>query len=136
MQASDSDNPKSERRKEEELIAALLSQPTIAKAAKQAGISEATALRWMQEPDFCRQYREARRKVVETAVAALQQSLMVATATFVEIAGDKTKPASARIAAARSMYEFSLRAIELTDHEERLLAIEAALEANKENGKR
>jgi hypothetical protein len=60
-------------RKGEALIAALLTEPTHAAAAAKAGVSEATAQRWLRKPGFVAAYRAARRAVVEAAVGRLQQ---------------------------------------------------------------
>ncbi len=38
--------------KEQQLLTALMAQPTIAQAAEAAGISEATAYRYLKRPDF------------------------------------------------------------------------------------
>src|SRR4051794_26526076 len=58
--------------REEAALVALLSEPTIAAAATQAGIGESTLLRWMAEPEFKARYRAARRQVVESAIGRLQ----------------------------------------------------------------
>ncbi|MGH2620832.1 MAG: hypothetical protein ACRDHG_09735, partial [Anaerolineales bacterium] len=61
-------------RKQEQAIAALLSETTIAAAAERAAVSEASLLRWTKLPDFLAAFREARRQVMEKAVAQLQQA--------------------------------------------------------------
>lgn len=48
-------------RKQEDAIAALLTQPTLAEAARQTGVGEKTLRRWQQDPSFQSAYREARR---------------------------------------------------------------------------
>jgi len=47
-------------RKMEEAVAALLTQRKIDEAAKTAGISTRTLIRWMKEQEFQKAYREAR----------------------------------------------------------------------------
>ena len=59
-------------RKQEKLIADLLTEPTHAAAAARAGVSEATLHRWLHTPWFQAAYRRARRGVVETAIGRLQ----------------------------------------------------------------
>jgi hypothetical protein len=54
-------------RKREQAIAALLTQPTIAAAAKMAGIGERTLRRWLKLPEFASAYDAARREVVVAA---------------------------------------------------------------------
>jgi hypothetical protein len=48
-------------RKQEQAIAALLSNRSIEEAAHTAGIGGTTLLRWIQEPQFNKAYRKARR---------------------------------------------------------------------------
>jgi hypothetical protein len=55
-------------RKGEALITALLTEPTHAAAVAKAGVSGATAQRWLNRPAFVAAYRAARRAVVEAAV--------------------------------------------------------------------
>src|SRR5262249_45144903 len=61
-------------RKQEALIAALLTEPTHAAAATKAGVSEATLHRWLHLPEFQAAYRAARRDVEEAAIGRLQQA--------------------------------------------------------------
>ena len=65
-------------RKAEALIAALLTEPTHAAAAAKAGVSEATAQRWLKKPEFIAAYRRARRAVVEATIGRLQQAAVEA----------------------------------------------------------
>jgi hypothetical protein len=53
------------------LIAALLTEPTIAAAAAKAGISEATAQRWLRDPEFRREYQRARAEVLSQTISRL-----------------------------------------------------------------
>ncbi len=61
-------------RKAEALIAALRTERTQVLAAAKAGISEATAQRWLRDPRFQAAYRHARRLIVESAVGKLQRT--------------------------------------------------------------
>ena len=65
-------------RRQDALISALLLAPTLAEAAQMAGISEATAWRWLKDKAFQTAYREARREVVRQAVAQVQQACSIA----------------------------------------------------------
>ena len=58
-------------RKMEAAIAALLTQRNIDEAAKAAGISTRTLMRWLKVPEFLAAYREARRTAYSQAVAKL-----------------------------------------------------------------
>ncbi|MCW3051444.1 MAG: phage protein [Chthonomonadales bacterium] len=114
-------------RKREEAIAALLAHPTIAGAAKAAGISEPTLLRWLKEEEFNADYREARRQMVEVAIGLLQKASGAAVTTLVTIMQDGEKPGSVRVSAARSVLDMAFRGVELQDMEVRLTALESAL---------
>jgi hypothetical protein len=58
-------------RKAQTLIANLLTEPTHAAAAQKTGIGLTTLHRWLNRPDFQREYRVARRRVVDHVVARL-----------------------------------------------------------------
>src|SRR5262245_10490381 len=69
-------------RKQEQAIAALLTLPTIEQAAASMDLNEKTLRRWLTDPAFLAAYREARRQIVEGAVAELQQAAKDAAATL------------------------------------------------------
>ncbi len=62
-------------RKQEEAIAALLSQRNIDEAARVAGVGARTLIRWLKLPEFQTAYREARRAAFGQSIARLQQPL-------------------------------------------------------------
>jgi hypothetical protein len=96
-------------------------------AATKASISESTMLRWLADPAFQARYRAARRAVVETAVAGLQQATGEAVETLRR--NLKCSIPAAEISAAKAVLDFSLKAIELTDLAERVEQLEQAAEA-------
>src|SRR2546426_11588313 len=112
-------------RKEQTFIAALLTAPSIEQAAKQAGIGTGTAWRWMQGPEFKTAYREARRSVVDHAIVLLQQCCTHAVGTLIRVMQDPEASASAKVMAARTVLEMSLRAVEIEQFEEALATLEA-----------
>ncbi len=75
--------------KQEKALAALLVSPTIAEAAKSAGVGETTLFRWLQEPAFQEAYRAARLQVLSAATMQLRQAT---------VAADKTCSRAARYA--------------------------------------
>jgi hypothetical protein len=99
-------------------------------AAAKVGVSESTMLRWLADPTFQTRYRAARRRVVEQAVAQLQQGTTEAVETLRRNL-TCTIPA-AEIAAAKAVLDFSLKAIELTDLAERVEQLEQAAESAAE----
>lgn len=112
-------------RKADDLIIALLANETIAAAAKAAGVSEKTAWRWLQDEDFQRRYREARRRVVEQALTAIQAATTEAVETLRRNLHCE-KPA-VEVRAAESIIATAVKAVEFIDIEERLAMLEARI---------
>jgi hypothetical protein len=108
-----------------EAIVALMTEPTMEAAARQAGISANTLGRWMREPAFLTAYRDVRRTFVESAIARIQN----ATGEAVDAlrrnltcgrSGDE-------IRAAVAILDHASRGVELMDLAERLDALESRL---------
>jgi hypothetical protein len=115
----------------EDAVAALLSQPNVDAAARSAGISVATLMRWQKEPEFQKAYREARRAAFGQAVARLQQMSGAAVATLGKMMVDQAAPASTRVRAAECIISHAAKAIEIEDIDGRLSELERAAEAQK-----
>jgi len=112
-------------RKEEQAIAALLAEPTIAAAAARAGIGESTLLRWLAEPAFRDRYRAARRDVVEAAIGRLQQA---STAAVDALARNLSCGIPAvEVGAAKAVLDQAVKAVELLDLAERVERLEGQL---------
>lgn len=114
--------------KMDKLLAALLESPTIQSAAKVAGISEATALRYMKGDDFATAYRDARREVVSHSITSLQHACINAVATLCAVCDDTEAPASSRVTAAKAILETSMRAVEIDDLAARVAMLETQME--------
>jgi hypothetical protein len=97
-------------RKQETLIAALLSEPTHAVAAAKAGISEATLHRWLRLPAFSAAYRQARRELVEGAIGRIQAAAGQAVDTLVTVATQGEKD-SDRVRAAVALLDHACRGL-------------------------
>ncbi len=110
--------------KQEKAITALHAQPTIEAAAAALSINPATVHRWLQDPAFADAYRSARRDAVGQAVTRLQQVSGAAVGVLVQVMADKSNPAATRVNAAKTVLEFSFRAVELEDLAERIAALE------------
>lgn len=115
-------------RKMEAAIAALLTAPTIAEAAKTVGIHEQTLWRWLQNSDFQACYREAKRQAVAQAIARLQQVSSEAVETLQQVMNDPETSASARVSAAKIVLEMTLKGSELEDLAARLEQLERLIE--------
>ena len=113
-------------RKQEALISALLTAPTLADAAHTAGIGEVTAWRWLKDATFQATYREARRQVVQQAIVQVQQATGEAVETLRQVMQAADAPASAKVSAAKTILETAVKAVELEDLEARIVALEAA----------
>lgn len=111
------------QRKEKALQALLVSR-TRAEAAKAAGIGESTLRTYMQDSEFLERYRQAFGDMVRDAARQAQQTLSPALSTLREIMEDREEPASARITAARSILEYTLKLGEQADILEQLRELE------------
>jgi hypothetical protein len=98
-----------QEKKREQAIAALLTTDTICAAAAQIGVSERTLLRWLQEEDFQRAYREARRQVVQHAIVRMQRCTGEAVDALSDVMTNPEASASARVSAARSVLQLALQ---------------------------
>jgi len=116
-------------RKQEEAIAALLSQRSIEDAARACGVGARTLIRWLKLPEFNAAYREARRAAVSQSVARLQQATGAAVSTLLKVMVDPNTPASTKVQAADSALDHSAKSIELEDIEVRVAELERAAEA-------
>ena len=111
-------------RKQEEAIAALLTQRNVEEAAREAGIGTRTLLRWMQIPEFQRAYRDARRAAFGQAIARLQQGTSAAATTLLKTMIDPATPASVKVRAAEAIFNHAAKAIEIEDIEARVSELE------------
>jgi hypothetical protein len=116
-------------RKQEEAIAALLSQRSIEDAARACGVGARTLIRWLKLPEFNAAYREARRAAVSQSVARLQQATGAAVSTLLKVMVDPNTPASTKVRAADSALDHSAKSIELEDIEVRVAELERGAEA-------
>jgi len=119
-------------RKNEEAIAALLTQRSLEDAAKTAGIGTQTLLRWLKLPEFQAAYRDARRQAVQQAVARLQQATGAAAITVLKLMTDPNVPAAVKLRAAECVFAHAIKGIELEDIETRLTELERAAGTSKD----
>ena len=111
-------------RKQEDTIAALLTQRNIEEAAHSAGIGTRTLLRWLKLPEFQKAYREARRAAFGQAIARLQQGTSAAATTLLKLLIEPNTPASVRARVADSIFNHAAKAIEIEDIEARVSELE------------
>ena len=108
----------------EKLLAALLTSRSKKEAAAAAGIAERTMRTYFEDPEFCQRYREAFAGVVQDATRRAQQLLEPALSTLQTVMEDEEIPAQARIAAAKSIIDYSLKLTEQADILEQLRELE------------
>jgi len=113
-------------RRKEQAISALLLHATLSEAATALAVDESTLRRWLREDTaFQTAYRDARRAVVQHAIAQVQRVTGEAVETLRTVMQDSESPASARVSAAKTILETALKSIEIDDLEARMAALEA-----------
>ena len=117
-------------RKQEDAIAALLSQRNIEEAARTAGVGTRTLIRWLKLPEFGREYRKARREAVHQSVARLQQATGAAATIVLKLMTDPNVPAAVKLRAAECVFDRAFKGVELDDIEARVAELERAAEAS------
>lgn len=110
--------------KQNRALTALLTNPTKEAAARAAGIGLTTLKRYLADPEFMAEYRAAVSGLLDDATRESQQALSPALSTLREITTDSEAPATARIAAARSLLEYALRLTEVNDILDQLRELE------------
>ncbi|MBW1785590.1 MAG: hypothetical protein JRK53_03070 [Deltaproteobacteria bacterium] len=118
-------------RKKQEAVAALIEAPTIKEAAEVVGIGQATLFRWLQEDDFKISYRQAKRRIVDQAIARLRKATSEAVSTLSDIMTDDGKPASSRVSAAKIILESAVKSVELDDLGYRIENLEREIEERR-----
>lgn len=114
----------------ETAIVALMTEPTVTKAAARAGVGEATLYRWLREDEFQDAYRSARRDAFGQAIGRLQQIASNAVDTLAGIMADPEAPHHAKSSAAIAVLRFGRDGLELDDLAERVRRLEKHAEVN------
>ncbi|MDE7245108.1 MAG: hypothetical protein K2O18_14205 [Oscillospiraceae bacterium] len=110
--------------KDEKIIAALLSSPTIRAASAACGISESQIYTRLRNPEFKRKYDKARGELLDRNTAALQSQIGAAIETMGQICNDTETAAQVRLNAADAIIRNSLKLTEQNDILTRLEALE------------
>jgi len=118
--------------KQEKLIALLLTEKTIDEACKKANVAVVSYWRWMQNENFLKHYRKARRGILENTVAKLQSITFAAIDTLERNLNCENPSVEVRSAAI--ILEQSIKGLETLDVENRLELLETLLkEMEKKN---
>ena len=116
--------------KQEKAILALLSTRTVADAAEQSGVGVRTLERWLSEDEiFIESFRDVRTRVMEQAIARLQNAATEAVETLKRNLSPPAPP-SAQIRAAIAVLEFATKGVEQFDLIERIDRLYRAREEN------
>jgi hypothetical protein len=115
--------------KQQKGILALVTEPTIAKAAEQAGVSESTVYRWLQDETFLKAYRRARRDSFSQALTLTLRYAPLAVNALAKIINDLSIAASARVSASCAILKYGRDSIELDDLAARLDNLERATQS-------
>ena len=108
--------------KQERLIAFLLTERTVDSACAKANVSISSYWRWMQEESFLREYRKARRRILEATTAKLQSITFAAIETLERNLRCGNPAVETRTASV--ILEQSLKGLELLDIAQRLECLE------------
>jgi phage terminase small subunit len=113
--------------KQRRAVQALMTAPTIAEAAKTAGCGERSLFRWLKDPVFLAELQAATRAAIDVTVRRMATLSVAATGTLAKTMTDADTPAAVKVRAADVILSRLPDWRELTQLEERLAALEAAL---------
>ena len=112
--------------RQEQSITALLVQGSLQAAAAASGINEKTLRRWLREDAvFQSAYRDARRAVVQHAIAQVQRATGEAVETLRSVMQDADASASARVSTAQAMLETAVTSLDIEALAARMAPLEA-----------
>ena len=114
-------------------MAALAGGATVQDAARQAGVSERTVYRRLDDAEFRQAVMEARAELVARAVAMLAEAGTEAVTTLRALLEEPTPPA-VRLGAARAVLELGTKLRESEELEQRLATLEDQLAADEPRG--
>jgi hypothetical protein len=117
--------------KQQKAIAALLSERTTRDAAKAAGVNEKTLYTWLNEPNFRAALREAEKDILDNVTRRLSAGQSLALDTLENLV-KSARHESTKLRASLAWLEMSLKFRDMQDIDERLTALEAAINGNKD----
>lgn len=114
-----------DKKKQEKIITALLTEPTKRGACKKAGISETMLYHnYLKDPDFLGAYNQAVNDFMESATRELQGAMLTSAKVLRGIVTDETEKTVDRIASARIILDYGLRMTEQVDILKRIERLE------------
>jgi hypothetical protein len=113
------------------VIAALLTQPSIGRAAVACGVNEKSIRTWLRERAFRKRYEAAQHEVLAVAIGALHEATGHAVETLIRHL-DSRGPAGVQVRAALGLLGCALKANEVLDLRTRLEELERRLAEREE----
>ncbi|MBQ8133129.1 MAG: hypothetical protein IJ192_01770 [Clostridia bacterium] len=117
---------------DEEVISALLTEPTIKRAADKCQLSQRQIHERMKNADFQKQYKAAKSQILETTTAALQSQISKSTETVIKIMNDPKNAPQIRLNAADMIFRHCMKLTETVDIIQRIEVLEAMQETDNE----
>lgn len=93
----------------EQAIAALLTNPSMRDAAREAGVGYSTLIRWSNEPEFAAALKAARNELLDSAIQRLKTAAFNAVGTLIEVAASPASSDMARVSSSKALIELALR---------------------------
>jgi hypothetical protein len=113
----------------EKALAGLLGTSSVTEAAKHSGLSERTIYRYLSDESFMKDFRRARRDLVETSIGQIQAATGEAVETLKKNLTCENPAVEVR--AAQIILDTATKGVELLDVLERVEILEAELENKK-----
>ena len=108
----------------EVVIAALLNEPTVSKAAEKCGLSQRQIYERMKTKNFKEEYHQAKRSILEAVTNGLQTRLTAATETAVQIMQDAENAPQTRLNACSLIFNQCQKLTETVDIVNRIESLE------------
>ena len=124
---------KSRHNQDDLIVEALARGEGQTRTAALAGCSVSTVRRRLEDPDFRIQIDRFREAMLDDAAGKLGATVEKAVRTLESLLDDDSPPA-VRLAAARSVVEFTFKSREVLSWEKRLSEIEASVRKGQESG--
>ena len=118
-------------RKDEAILAALISNPTVRAASKACGVSETQIYARLRTPAFKERYDNARREMLEQSTAYIQGIVSEAIKKMRDIMNDPDAAPQIQLNAAECITRNSLKLTEQTDILAQLAELKKAVFPNE-----
>lgn len=113
--------------KQSQFLAALMTTPTVERAAAVAGISTRTAWRWLRLPEVQAALRDVQDETLRAATRQAVAAIGMAVATLEAVMANPGAPAGAKVSAARTILDAAAKLTETADLARRISDLEARL---------